>query len=141
MPCVASTASLRASLGDVYDMQRLLARVTEDDGTAPKARVPGYVVAGKTGTAQKVRPREEGGGYYQKNFVASFAGFIPAEDPEIGIIVVADDPGTYTENGRKIGYFGGTVCAPAFKEIAEFAVRYLRIAPDGNRIYVARPEE
>ncbi len=122
-------------------MQRLLARVTEDDGTAPKARVDGYTVAGKTGTAQKVKPAEEGGGYYQKNFVSSFAGFIPAQDPEIGIIVVADDPGTYTENGRKIKYYGGTVCGPAFKEIAEFAVRYLRIAPDGNRIYVVGPEE
>jgi len=122
-------------------MQRLLARVTEDDGTAPKARVEGYTVAGKTGTAQKIRPIEEGGGYYSKNFMSSFAGFIPAQDPEIGIIVVADDPGTYTESGRKINYYGGTVCGPAFKEIAEFAVRYLRIAPDGNRIYVVRPDE
>ena len=63
------------------------------------------------------------------------------ENPEIGIIVVADDPGTYTESGRKIKYYGGTVCGPAFKEIAEFAVRYLRIPPEGSRIYVARPEE
>jgi predicted enzyme related to lactoylglutathione lyase len=54
---------------------------------------------------------------------------------------VADDPGEYTETGRKIKYYGGTVCGPAFKEIAEFAVRYLRIAPEGNRIYVAGPEE
>ena len=73
--------------------------------------------------------------------MSSFAGFIPAQDPEIGIIVIADDPGLYTESGRKIKYFGGTVCGPAFSEIAEFAVRYLRIAPDGNRIYVVRPEE
>lgn len=122
-------------------MQKLLTRVTEDDGTAPKARVDGYTVAGKTGTAQKIRPAAEGGGYYQKNFMSSFAGFIPAQDPQIGIIVVADDPGTYTENGRKIKYYGGTVAAPAFSEIAEFAVRYLRIAPDGNRIYVVRPDE
>lgn len=122
-------------------MQRMLARVTEDDGTAPKARVEGYTVAGKTGTAQKIKPAEEGGGYYSKNFMSSFAGFIPAQDPQIGIIVVADDPGIYTENGRKIKYYGGTVCGPAFSEIAEFAVRYLRIAPDGDRIYVMRPDE
>jgi cell division protein FtsI/penicillin-binding protein 2 len=122
-------------------MRKLLARVTEDDGTAPTARVEGYTVAGKTGTAQKVKPAEEGGGYYQKNFVSSFAGFIPARDPEIGIIVIADDPGLYTESGVKIKYYGGTVCGPAFSEIAEFAVRYLRIAPDGNRVYVVRPEE
>ncbi len=122
-------------------MHRLLTRVTEDDGTAPKARVEGYTVAGKTGTAQKIRPVDEGGGYYSKNFISSFAGFIPAQDPEIGIIVVADDPGIINERGYKTKYFGGTVCAPAFREIAEFAVRYLRIAPDGNRIYMVRPDE
>lgn len=119
-------------------MQRLLARVTEEGGTGTKARVDGYSVAGKTGTAQKANPS---GGYYSKNFVSSFAGFLPAEDPQIGIIVVADDPGTINaETGRKENYYGGTVCGPAFKEIAEFAVRYLRIAPDGNRVYMMRPE-
>jgi len=122
-------------------MQHLLARVTEEGGTGTKARVEGYTVAGKTGTAQKIRPASEGGGYYAKNFTSSFVGFLPVENPEIGIIVVADDPGEYTDSGRKIKYYGGTVCGPAFKEIAEFAVRYLRIAPEGNRIYVARPEE
>jgi len=122
-------------------MQKMLARVTEEGGTGTKARVEGYSVGGKTGTAQKIRPAAEGGGYYQKNFISSFVGFLPVANPEIGIIVVADDPGEYNENGRKIKYYGGTVCGPAFKEIAEFAVRYLRIAPDGNRIYVARPEE
>ncbi|WP_372796620.1 peptidoglycan D,D-transpeptidase FtsI family protein [Pontiella sp.] len=123
-------------------MQQMLARVVmEEGGTGSKARVEGYTVAGKTGTAQKIRPREEGGGYYSKNFTSSFVGFLPVESPEIAIIVVADDPGEYTETGRKIKYYGGTVCGPAFKEIAEFAVRYLRIAPEGNRIYVAGPEE
>lgn len=122
-------------------MRKLLVAVTEEGGTGTEAQVEGYSVGGKTGTAQKIRPREEGGGYYQKNFVSSFVGFLPAENPEIGIIVVADDPGEYTESGRKIKYFGGTVCGPAFKEIAEFAVGYLRIAPDINRIYVARPDE
>ena len=122
-------------------MRTLLARVTEEGGTGTKARVEGYRVGGKTGTAQKIKPASEGGGYYSKNFTSSFVGFLPVENPEIGIIVVADDPGTYTESGRKIKYYGGTVCGPAFKEIAEFAVRYLRIPPEGSRIYVARPEE
>jgi cell division protein FtsI (penicillin-binding protein 3) len=121
-------------------MQKLLARVTEEGGTGTKARVEGYTVAGKTGTAQKIKPASEGGGYYSKNFTSSFVGFLPVENPEIGIIVVADDPGVYTESGRKIKYYGGTVCGPAFKEIAEFAVRYLRISPEGNRVYVTRPE-
>jgi len=121
-------------------MRKLLARVTEEGGTGTKARVEGYRVGGKTGTAQKIKPASEGGGYYSKNFISSFVGFLPVENPEIGIIVVADDPGTYTESGRKIKYYGGTVCGPAFKEIAEFAVRYLRIPPEGSRIYVARPE-
>ncbi len=122
-------------------MRKLLARVTEEGGTGTKAQVEGYSVGGKTGTAQKIRPASEGGGYYSKNFISSFVGFLPVENPEIGIIVVADDPGTYTESGRKINYFGGTVCAPAFREIAEFAVRYLLISPEGDRVYVTRPDE
>ena len=123
-------------------MQKLLSAVVmEEGGTGSKARVEGYTVAGKTGTAQKIRPKEEGGGYYSKNFTSSFVGFLPVENPEIAIVVVADDPGEFTESGRKIKYYGGTVCGPAFKEIAEFAVRYLRIAPEGSRIYVARPDE
>ncbi len=123
-------------------MQRMLARVVaEEEGTGTKARVAGYSVAGKTGTAQKVRPPEEGGGYYEKNFVSSFAGFLPAENPQLSIIVVADDPGLYTESGRKIKYYGGTVCGPAFRDIAEFAVRYLRISPEGRRVYRTRIEE
>jgi cell division protein FtsI (penicillin-binding protein 3) len=121
-------------------MRQLLARVTEEGGTGTKAAVEGYRVGGKTGTAQKIKPAEEGGGYYDKNFTSSFVGFLPVENPEIGIIVVADDPGEYTESGRKIKYYGGTVCGPAFKEIAEFAVRYLRISPEGDRVYVARPD-
>lgn len=122
-------------------MRTLLAAVTEEGGTGTKAQVEGYSVGGKTGTAQKIRPASEGGGYYSKNFTSSFVGFLPVDDPAISIIVVADDPGEWDENGRKIKYYGGTVCGPAFKEIAEFAVRYLRIAPDGNKVYVTRPEE
>jgi cell division protein FtsI (penicillin-binding protein 3) len=104
-------------------MRRLLARVTQPGGTGTKAAVRGYPVAGKTGTAQKVRPKEEGGGYYDRKFIASFAGFLPVENPAISIIVVADDP--------QGAYYGGTVCGPAFQRIADQTVRYLRISPQG----------
>jgi cell division protein FtsI (penicillin-binding protein 3) len=103
-------------------MGRLLQRVTEPGGTGTKAAVEGYSVAGKTGTAQKVRPAEEGGGYGD-DFFSSFGGFLPVENPAISILVVADAP--------QGSYYGGTVCGPAFKEIADQAVRYLRISPQG----------
>jgi cell division protein FtsI/penicillin-binding protein 2 len=129
------------SRSTALQMQRMLARVvSEEDGTGTKARVEGYSVGGKTGTAQKVKPREEGGGYYEKRFISSFVGFLPVENPQLAIIVVADDPGVYTENGRKISYYGGTVCGPAFRDIAEFSVRYLRISPEGRTVYMNRFE-
>ncbi len=103
------------------EMCRLLARVTQPGGTGTKAALRGYLVAGKTGTAQKVNLEE--GGYYKKKFIASFAGFLPVENPEISIMVVADDPQGV--------YYGGTVCGPAFKTIADQTVRYLRISPKG----------
>jgi cell division protein FtsI (penicillin-binding protein 3) len=103
-------------------MRLLLERVTQPGGTATKAAVAGYRVAGKTGTAQKVNLEE--GGYYAKKYIASFVGFLPVENPAISIIVVADEP-------KQSGYYGGTVCAPYFKEIADQTVRYLRIPPEG----------
>ncbi len=103
-------------------MRRLMARVTQPGGTATAAALPGYLVAGKTGTAQKVNL--EHGGYYHDKFIASFVGFLPVENPAISIIVVADEP-------QQGGYYGGTVCAPYFREIADQTVRYLRIPPEG----------
>ncbi len=103
-------------------MRRLLARVTQPGGTAPMAALPGYLVAGKTGTAQKVDLVN--GGYYNNKYMASFVGFLPVENPAISIIVVADEP-------QQGGYYGGTVCAPYFREIADQTVRYLRIPPEG----------
>jgi cell division protein FtsI (penicillin-binding protein 3) len=104
------------------EMRRLMARVTQPGGTATKAAISGYLVAGKTGTAQKVNLEE--GGYYHDKFIASFVGFLPVENPAISIIVVADEP-------QQGGYYGGTVCAPYFREIADQTVRYLRIPPEG----------
>ncbi len=100
-------------------MQKLLVRVTEEGGTGTKARVDGYTVGGKTGTAQKA----VAGGYSDELNIASFMGFIPAEDPELAIIVVVDEP--------KLIHTGGQVAAPAFREIASQAVRYLDIPPAG----------
>ena len=98
-------------------MRQLMTRVTEDGGTGTRARVPGYTVAGKTGTAQKVLPT---GGYSETANVSSFVGFLPAERPEIGIIVVVDEPQSPQRTG-------GYVAAPIFSEIASQAVRYLAI--------------
>ncbi|MCU0858822.1 MAG: penicillin-binding protein 2 [Pontiellaceae bacterium] len=103
-------------------MRRLLARVTQPGGTGEKAALSGYLVAGKTGTAQKVNLAQ--GGYYNNRHIASFVGFLPVENPAISIIVVADEP-------QKDGYYGGTVCAPYFREIADQTMRYLRIPPEG----------
>ena len=99
-------------------MWDLLARVTEPGGTATRAAMDGYRVAGKTGTAQK--PNEHGG-YSDTAFMSSFVGFLPADKPEVGMIVVLDQPWPK--------YYGGTVAAPVFKEISEQIVRYLNIAP------------
>ncbi|MCC7300948.1 MAG: penicillin-binding protein 2 [Verrucomicrobia bacterium] len=104
------------------EMRRLLERVTQPGGTATKAALAGYRVGGKTGTAQKVNLVE--GGYYSSKFVSSFVGFLPVDNPAISIIVVADEP-------KQSGHYGGTVCAPYFKEIADQTVRYLRIPPEG----------
>ena len=99
-------------------MCRLLSRITDDGGTGARARVEGYTVAGKTGTAEKVLP---GGGYSKDENIASFMGLIPAEQPELSIIVVVDAP--------QPEHTGGKVAAPVYREIAEQAVKYLDIAP------------
>ena len=76
--------------------------------------VPGYDVAGKTGTAQKIRP--DGKGYYAGHTVASFIGYLPADDPEILILAVIDDPKTG-------GGWGNTVCGPVFNNVAKVAAK------------------
>jgi cell division protein FtsI (penicillin-binding protein 3) len=100
-------------------MRKLLRRVTEDGGTGCKARVDGYEVAGKTGTAQKA----VAGGYSSSAYTASFLGFLPADNPEIALVVVVDEPQPV--------HLGGTVAAPVFAKIASHAVRCLDIPPGG----------
>jgi cell division protein FtsI (penicillin-binding protein 3) len=93
--------------------------VAVDVGTGTKAQVKGYVVGGKTGTAQKVKV--EGGGYSTDRFVASFVGMVPASAPRLVILVVVDEPTTQ--------HLGATVAAPAFAQIADFALKSLGIPP------------
>lgn len=92
------------------------------EGTGTRAGVPGYTVAGKTGTAAKVDPE---GGYSTDKYVASFAGFVPATSPRLVILVAVDEP--------QGAYFGGVVAAPVFQEIAKFALPYLEVPPDARR--------
>ncbi|MDX6583114.1 MAG: hypothetical protein QOI10_2298 [Solirubrobacterales bacterium] len=103
---------------DSREIRQMLEGVLAPGGTAQEVSVPGYTLAGKTGTAQKVDP--ETGTYSETEFVASFVGFAPAQDPRLLVAVVVDNP----KGGN---YYGGTVAAPAFGEIAKFALPYLRI--------------
>jgi len=95
--------------------------VVSTKGTAILASVPGFKVAGKTGTAQKAMP---GGGYYENKYVASFCGYMPADDPAFVCLVLVDDPQVGPEM-----YYGGLVAAPVFSRIAERAARYLDLQP------------
>jgi cell division protein FtsI (penicillin-binding protein 3) len=103
--------------------EMLTSVVARTDGTGKKAQVAGFSVAGKTGTAWKAF--EEGGYGYPgaRRYVVSFAGFLPASDPQLSIIVVIDEPVDQRSSG-------GRTAAPVFGEIASFAVRQLRIPPD-----------
>jgi cell division protein FtsI (penicillin-binding protein 3) len=99
---------------------RMMVDVTEDpEGTGDKVRIPGFHIAGKTGTAQKYDP--EIGTYGRGMHFASFCGFFPAEDPEIVITVVVDDP--------QHAKYGGAVAGPVWKRIAEEIIAYWGIAP------------
>jgi cell division protein FtsI (penicillin-binding protein 3) len=101
-------------------MTAIMEQVVER-GTATLARLPGYTIAGKTGTANKLV-----NGHYSYDTYASFIGFVPSQQPAITIIVVLDAP------RGKNGHFGGPVSAPIFKRIAESTLRYLGIGPSIN---------
>ncbi len=101
-------------------VRRMLELVVQPGGTAPRAQVLGYSVAGKTGTAHKVDAR---GGYSPNKYVASFVGFAPASDPRLIIAVMIDEPSA----GQ---YYGGQVAAPVFSRIMAGALRQLAVPPD-----------
>ncbi len=90
------------------------------EGTGTLAHVPGYNVAGKTGTASKPDPQTHG--YSTSKYVASFVGIVPATAPRLVILVTVDEP--------QGAIFGGTVAAPVFQQIARFALQYLEVPPD-----------
>lgn len=100
-------------------MRLMLSGVTGQGGTGANAKVNGFIIGGKTGTAQKVNPK--GRGYLKGGYISSFAGFIPSNDPRFVIYVAVDMP-------RK-GYYGSQVAAPIFAKIASYAVRKEGIAP------------
>ena len=99
----------------------MLRGVVSEAGTGAEAAIPGYEVAGKTGTAQKPDGR---GGYALDRYVASFVGFVPATAPRLAVLVSVDEP-----HGA---IWGGVVAAPAFQEIAKFALSYLEVPPDAG---------
>ena len=102
-------------------VREALAAVVSQGGTAPLAKVDGFRVAGKTGTAQKVSPH---GGYAQGKYVASFVGFLPVEDPRFVCLVLFDEPKVSSSMA-----YGGLIAAPIFSRIGERAARYLDLVP------------
>lgn len=103
-------------------LAQMLESVVDDrEGTGTRAAIPGYRVAGKTGTANRVDP--ELGRY--KGYTASFAGFAPADDPQITVYCAIQNP-------TKGSYFGGQICGPIYKKVMEFALKTLHVAPTGG---------
>jgi cell division protein FtsI (penicillin-binding protein 3) len=103
----------------VREVVAMMEMVTQPGGTAPRAQVPGYRVAGKTGTAYK----PENGGYAEHKYVSSFVGFGPVSDPRLIVAVMLDEPA-----GAK--YFGGDIGAPVFASVMGAALRMTAVAPD-----------
>jgi cell division protein FtsI (penicillin-binding protein 3) len=101
------------------NVRTMLEGVLAAGGTASEVSIPGYKLAGKTGTANKPDPAT--GGYSETKYVASFVGFAPASRPRLLVAVMVDEP--------QGDIYGGAVAAPAFQKIAEFALPYLRIPP------------
>ena len=106
------------SVRTAHQMRRMLRDVVEE-GSGTAAQIPGYHIAGKTGTAAKP---DSHGGYSSYFYVGSFVGFVPAKNPRLVILVTVDEP--------RGAIWGGVVAAPAFAEIAKFALQYLEVPPD-----------
>ncbi|MFJ6567047.1 peptidoglycan D,D-transpeptidase FtsI family protein [Streptomyces sp. NPDC091292] len=104
-------------------LARMLESVVDDEeGTGVKARIPGYRVAGKTGTANRVDPAT---GKY-RGYTSSFAGFAPADNPRITVYCAI-------QNATKGSYFGGQICGPIYKQVMEFALKTLQVPPTGTQ--------
>jgi cell division protein FtsI (penicillin-binding protein 3) len=121
-----ATRAISASTAQA--MRRMLELAAQLGGTAPRAQVTGYRVAGKTGTAHKL----DGKGYAPDKYVASFVGFAPASNPRLVVAVMIDEPSA----GQ---YYGGTVAAPVFSRVMAGALRMLAVPPDAPVDNVALP--
>ncbi|MFA9275633.1 MAG: peptidoglycan D,D-transpeptidase FtsI family protein [Candidatus Aquirickettsiella gammari] len=105
-------------------MREMLESVTQPGGTATQARVPGYRVAGKTGTAHKIE-----GGRYVNKYVGDFVGFAPVSSPRIIVAVMIDEPSSG-------GYYGGTVAGPVFAAITANVLRSMNVVPDSSVVNI-----
>ncbi|MEV7533650.1 peptidoglycan D,D-transpeptidase FtsI family protein [Streptomyces hydrogenans] len=121
-PAVAPEENRVVSEKTAKTLAQMLESVVEDrEGTGTRAAIPGYRVAGKTGTANRVDP--ELGRY--KGYTASFAGFAPADQPRVTVYCAIQNP-------TKGSYFGGQICGPIYKKVMEFALKTLHVAPTGS---------
>jgi cell division protein FtsI (penicillin-binding protein 3) len=122
-PAEAPAKSRVVSQKTAKTLAQMLESVVDDEqGTGAKARIPGYRVAGKTGTANRVDPAT---GTY-KGYTSSFAGFAPADSPRVTVYCAI-------QNATKGSYFGGQICGPVFKQVMEFALKTLQIPPTGAK--------
>lgn len=119
---VARSAKRRVVSRAVSERMLAMLRGVVIEGTGREAAIPGYTVAGKTGTAAKIDPD---GTYSTSRYVASFVGLVPATKPRLVIMVMVDEP--------RGNFYGGVVAAPAFREIARFNLQHLEIPPDAPR--------
>jgi cell division protein FtsI (penicillin-binding protein 3) len=108
------------SVGTARAVREMLEMAVQAGGTGPRARVVGWRVAGKTGTAHK----QENGGYAADKYLSSFVGFAPVSAPRLVIAVMIDEPGS----GQ---YYGGAVAAPVFAQVMQGALRMLGVPHDG----------
>lgn len=109
----------RVISGETSDIVRGMLQSVVDDGSGGYAQIPGYSVAGKTGTSEKIDPET---GTYEEEYITSFIGFAPASDPEYLTLIAVDEPQEST--------WGEEVAAPAFQEIMSFTLSYFNVVPD-----------
>jgi cell division protein FtsI (penicillin-binding protein 3) len=119
---VATRKVRRVVSRDVAAQMLSMLRGVVVEGTGTEAAIPGYTVAGKTGTTAKI---DSNGRYSTSRYVASFVGLVPASKPKLVVMVMVDEP--------RGGFYGGVVAAPAFRDIASFNLQYLEIPQDARR--------
>ena len=116
------TSPSRVISEDTSSIVRRMLQSVVEQGTGIHAQIPGYTVAGKTGTSQKIDPKT---GAYSDHYIASFIGFAPVSDPEFVTLIAVDEP--------KSSIWGEQVAAPAFAKVTGFALKYFNVPPDRRR--------